>query len=236
MFITGIQTLRPNEETRSQQTSVVVLITPQPTPPPIVVTSPPIVVTSPPMIVTVPLQGQSASSANSSSGSGASSGNPTISVQQSCPPVSGVLANTWTKIQNRIGCSRSQPVYGQVVVEDFEHGKMLWRQPIDLGTATQGYALVLLYSGSWKRYSHTPYRGDGGTSCPEAASSGRPTGGFGMMWCDMPEIRQSLGNAVSGEKNFQSGNVMMDFDNGFMVYTTDGAVYAFYNDGRWEQW
>ena len=175
----------------------------------------PIVVTAPPVVVT-------------------SSATPTTINRQNCAPIEGVLAAAWAQVRNRIGCSKGVPIYGQVVVEDFERGKMLWRQPVDLGTQTIGYALVLSYAGTWKRYGHSLYTGSGGTSCAEAMN-GIPTGGLGKMWCDIPEIRQLLGNAVTGEKNYQDGNVMMDFDSGFMVYTQDGSIYVFYQDHEWEQ-
>jgi hypothetical protein len=194
---------------------VTVVVTYPPTQPPVVITAPPAVVTAPPNVITVPPV-------------------PTTTEQQNCAHVEDILAEAWIQVQNRIGCPLEQPIYGQVVVEDFERGKMLWRQPIDLGTDSEGYALVLLYAGTWKRYNHAPYNGSGGTSCAEA-QNGIPAGGFGMMWCDIPEIRQSLGNAVTAQKDYQNGNVMRNFDRGFMVYTADGATYIFYQDDTWER-
>jgi hypothetical protein len=159
---------------------------------------------------------------------------PQATPKQACATVDASLAAVWAQVQSRIGCPQGQALSGQVVIENFERGKMMWRQPLDTGTQDMGYALVLSAGGAWKRYGHTPYRGGGGTSCAEAAG-GIPTGGFGMMWCDMPEIRQSLGNATSGEQNYASGNVMLDFDHGSMIGMTNGTTYIFYDDGTWEQ-
>jgi len=156
------------------------------------------------------------------------------STTQNCAAPASVFAAVWGNIKASIGCPTTQAVNGQVVIETFERGLMLWRQPLDTGTPTMGYALVLLNNGAWQRYSHTPYTGNGGASCAQA-NNGLPKGGFGMMWCDIEAIRTALGNATSDEINFSGGNVMMDFEHGSVVYTADKAVYVLYSDGTWSR-
>jgi len=156
-----------------------------------------------------------------------------LPTETNCASFSSVFSRAWSKVQTKIGCEISDEISGQIVVEEFENGKMLWRQPLDFGDASNGYAIVLSNSHLWKRYSHSPYKGDGGVSCNEALPMNKPTGGFGMMWCDIAEIRQLLGNAVSGEKNFTNGTAMQEFTNGFMVLV-EGTIYIFYADGSWE--
>jgi hypothetical protein len=59
-----------------------------------------------------------------------------------------------------------------------------------------------------------------------------PRRGFGAMWCDIPEIRNGLGNATDAERGFTG--VMQRFENGSMLRTDSGAVYVFYDRGIWE--
>jgi len=55
-----------------------------------------------------------------------------------------------------------------------------------------------------------------------------------MMWCDIPEIRQGLGNATDCERGYQGA--MQSFEQGFMLQTDSGAIYIFFQDGTWQRW
>jgi len=106
---------------------------------------------------------------------------------------------------------------------------MFWREPID-----SAQALVLFNDGTWRIYRHSPYPGEPEFWCPDANTPPQcpptPKRGFGMMWCDIPEIRQKLGNATDCERGYQGW--MQSFERGFMLQTDTGIIYLFYTDDR----
>jgi hypothetical protein len=73
--------------------------------------------------------------------------------------------------------------------------------------------------------------------CADADTPARcpptPKRGFGTMWCDISEIRARLGNATDCERGYQG--CMQQFERGFMLKSDEAAIYAFYDDGRWER-
>ena len=73
-------------------------------------------------------------------------------------------------------------------------------------------------------------------SCPDADTPSEcpptPRRGFGAMWCDTPEIRNRLGDATDCERGYTGS--MQPFERAFMLRTDDGAIYVFYDNGRWE--
>jgi serine/threonine-protein kinase len=150
-----------------------------------------------------------------------------------CPPVTGTFAGPWSQVQGRIGCSTGTLARGQIVEEDFQQGKMLWRQALDYGQA-----IVVFNSGTWAIYQHAPYvdgspeyaRVDANTP---AQSPPTPRRGFGVMWCDIPAIRTGLGIATDVELGFTGP--MQSFARGFMVGTYANAVLVFYKNGTWER-
>jgi hypothetical protein len=117
--------------------------------------------------------------------------------------------------------------------ENFEGGKMFWREPIDYAQA-----LVLFNNGTWRIFEHSPYvEGSPEFTCPDENTPPvcppTPKRGFGMMWCNIPEIRRGLGRAIDCERGYQG--VMQQFERGFMLQTDSGSVYVFYADSRWER-
>ena len=151
----------------------------------------------------------------------------------SCPAVNGPFATVWSTIQGEIGCSTGNAIPGSIVEESFEGGKMFWREPVD-----EAQALVLFDSGTWRIFQHSPFvEGSPDFSCPDTDTPSQcpptPKRGFGMMWCDILEIRNGLGNATDCERGYQGA--MQDFEHGFMLQTDNGTDYVFYSDGHWEQ-
>ncbi len=151
----------------------------------------------------------------------------------SCPVVHGPFASVWNIVQGEIGCATGNVVNGAMAEENFERGKMFWREPID-----HAQALVLFSNGTWRIYQHTPFvEGSPDFSCLDADTPPQcpptPKRGFGMMWCDIPEIRNGLGNATDCERGYQG--IMQQFERGFMLQTDNGSTYVFHNDGRWER-
>jgi len=155
------------------------------------------------------------------------------SATPSCPPVTGVFGQTWLQVQDRIGCAAGSAINGTIVEENFQSGKMFWREPIDYAQA-----LVLFSNGTWQIFQHDPYEeGDPEYPCVDEntppQSPPTPRRGFGTMWCDIPAIRNGLGNATDAERAFTGS--MQQFEEGFMIYTDYGATFVFYSSGSWEQ-
>jgi hypothetical protein len=109
---------------------------------------------------------------------------------------------------------------------------MFWREPLD-----SSQVLVLYSNGTWKLYGHPPFvEGGPEFACVDANTPAQspptPKRGFGAAWCDIPEIRGGLGNAIDAEHDYQGD--MQSFNQGFALRTDTGTVYVFYTDGRWE--
>jgi hypothetical protein len=150
-----------------------------------------------------------------------------------CPTAGGPFAVAWNRVQGTIGCADSNAITGLIVEENFEGGKLFWREPIDYAQI-----LALFNDGTWQIVKHSPFiEGSPEFSCPDANTPSQcpptPKRGFGIIWCDIPEMRARLGNALDCERGYQGS--MQQFDRGFMLQTDSGAIYALYDDGRWER-
>jgi len=151
-----------------------------------------------------------------------------------CPAVAGIFAGTWANVRGNIGCASDSIATIPIVDENFERGKMMWRgESID-----HARALVLFNNGTWKIFQHAPFvEGSPEYPCTDsntpAQSPPTPKRGFGAMWCDIPEIRNGLGNAVDAEREYSG--YMQRFNNGFMMQTDYNATFVLYDSGVWEQ-
>jgi hypothetical protein len=125
-------------------------------------------------------------------------------------------------------------VAGWVAEENFQRGKMFWREPVDYAQV-----LVLLNDGTWNIMKEPPFVDgvDPEFACTDANTPPRcpptPKRGFGMAWCRVPGVRDRLGSATDCERGYQGS--MEQFERGFMLRTDTGAIYVFYSNGRWEQ-
>lgn len=151
----------------------------------------------------------------------------------SCPAVTGPFERVWKLVQGTIGCATTDPSSRFIAEENFEGGKMFWREVIDYGQV-----LVLINVGMWQIVKHSPFvEGSPEFSCPDANTPSEcpptPKRGFGMVWCDTPEIRSRLGNATDCERGYQGET--QQFQRGFMLQTDRQAIYVFYDDGSWER-
>lgn len=152
----------------------------------------------------------------------------------SCLPVSGPFAAVWNTLQGLVGCASTYAVRGLVAEENFESGKMFWREPVDYAQV-----LVLFNDGTWQILPHSPFvEGSPDFSCPDANTPSEcpptPKRGFGMVWCDTPSLRERLGSATDCERGYQGW--MQQFEWAFMLQTGSGAVIVFYSDNQWERW
>ncbi|MEM6282410.1 MAG: hypothetical protein AAF787_09485 [Chloroflexota bacterium] len=91
----------------------------------------------------------------------------------------------------------------QVAEQVFENGRMFWVQPV-----SQIWVMVIDEEGrgTWLRYEDTFVEGDPETDPSITAPEGliQPERGFGKLWRDNPEIRDSLGWAVTPEFGYIS--------------------------------
>jgi len=150
-----------------------------------------------------------------------------------CSPVDGTFAVVWSWVQEAVGCAESEALTGLIVEENFEGGKMFWRELVDYAQI-----LALFTDGTWQIVKHSPYpEGSPEFSCPDASTPSQcpptPKRGFGMVWCDIPEVRSRLGNATDCERGYQGS--MQQFARGSMLQIDSGAIYIFYDDGHWER-
>jgi hypothetical protein len=158
---------------------------------------------------------------------------PSPTATPSCPTVQGPFATVWAAEQERLGCAQGSAFSGLIAEETFEGGKMFWRAPIDTAQA-----LVLFNDGTWRIFTHAPYvEGSPEFPCTDAKTPAQcpptPKRGFGTMWCDIPEIRNSLGNALDCERGYQGS--LQQFDNGSVLRTDTGTIYIFHSDRTWER-
>jgi formylglycine-generating enzyme required for sulfatase activity/serine/threonine protein kinase len=148
-----------------------------------------------------------------------------------CLPVTGPFAHIWESLQRTLGCASGPVIGGKVAEENFAGGKMLWREEVD-----HAQALVLFNDGTWQIFEHSPYVGPE-FSCPDVDTPSRcpptPKRGFGMIWCDIPEVRNRLGNAIDCEKGYPGST--QPFERGFAIQIESG-IYIMYSDGHWERW
>lgn len=152
---------------------------------------------------------------------------------QPCETVTGPFADAWASVQQDIGCKTGEAFQGFVAEEHFEGGIMFWREDFDHARSP-----VLYNNGAWRYYTHTPWvEGSPDFSCVDQNTPAQcpptPKRGFGLMWCDIPEIRNRLGNAVDCERGYYA--TMQTFTNGFMLLNDQGVLYILFDDGTWQQ-
>ena len=152
---------------------------------------------------------------------------------QPCETVPGPFADAWASVRQDIGCKTGEAFQGFVAEEHFEGGIMFWREDFDHARSP-----VLYNNGTWRYYTHTPWvEGSPEFSCVDQNTPAQcpptPKRGFGLMWCDIPEIRNRMGNAVDCERGYYA--TMQTYTNGFMLLNDQGVLYILFDDGTWQQ-
>ncbi len=84
----------------------------------------------------------------------------------------------------------------------------------------------LLYRDSWQKGEAL---GDGTPPPPGVLA---PIHGFGKLWLEEPELRQSFGWATAPEQSLTGG--VQEFTGGEMIDTSDHVIYVLYQDGTWQ--
>jgi len=154
-----------------------------------------------------------------------------ICTAQPCEPVTGAFAGVWPSVQDEVGCATAKAFQGLVAEEHFEGGIMFWREAFDNERSP-----VLFNNGTWRYYTHTRFvEGSPDFSCVDENTPAQcpptPKRGFGMMWCDIPELRQRLGDALDCERGYQA--TMQTFAGGFLLRNDRGDTHLWLDNGTW---
>lgn len=164
---------------------------------------------------------------------------PTSEILTCSIQVGQLFANAWANAQVR--SSLKCPINAQhsidSAVEAFEQGFMLWRKDTDR-------LYTFFYDGTWEDFPNTFRDGiDPEYTCGSPSSPPSPRRGFSLVWCNHPEVRRKLGNAVEREQGFcmPGGgpcDTFQDFENGMMyrISRFDKSYVAFTNSSIWQQW
>lgn len=152
-----------------------------------------------------------------------------------CTDVTGAFASIWEPQRTRLGCAVSEPVDTWMAEENFENGKLFWREVYDTARG-----IVVYDNGGWQIVQHESYvEGNPEFSCVDAGTPAQcpptPKRGFGMLWCSVASVRTNLGNATDCERGY-TGTVQL-FERGWLLRTDEGEFYAFYgvSNGTWER-
>jgi hypothetical protein len=125
-----------------------------------------------------------------------------------------------------LGCPLTNETGVLTAYAGFENGFMLWRQDDDGHYAAYG-------GGVYDVFYYPPAEPPD-FSCPESAQLGRPRRGFGKVWCENPQVRQRIGNALEDEIGDYRPTQL--FEKGFMIYIKErGRIYFFAPDRSWRE-
>lgn len=140
-------------------------------------------------------------------------------------PVQQDLAPAWRP--DELGCPINQGFSTvDTAYAPFEGGQMLWRGDTDM-------IYVLYNDGRWASFPNEWHEGDPEFTCGEDEPLLTPIRGFGRVWCDHPDVRETLGAVTAGEIG-DAGSAVQDFVNGTILVAPFGGVFVLVGeDGRW---
>jgi hypothetical protein len=128
---------------------------------------------------------------------------PTVTVvvptAESPTPTSPACAYGWFFEPAPDDCPAGEPVTSAAAEEAFEGGTMVWLETSDA-------IIVFLDDGRWQRFEDTWSEGEPESDPALIPPEGRfqPIRGFGKLWRQQLDIRQSLGWAVGVELGFEA--------------------------------
>lgn len=103
---------------------------------------------------------------------------------------------------------------------------MLWRGDTDT-------IYVLTHDGRWASYPNEWRQGDPEFTCGDENPLTTPIRGFGRVWCDHPDVRETLGAATAAEVG-DSASAVQDFGNGVILTAPFGGIFIFVGeDSTW---
>jgi len=109
-------------------------------------------------------------------------------------------------------------------VQAFEHGSMLYRDDLKQIYVLSPDKQFKVYPDTW-----SDTKPDLGQLTPDASGKIRPGRGFGWLWASDPDVRQTLGLALTPEMGF-TGTISGD---GNSTTIRADSTYQFNKDGTW---
>jgi hypothetical protein len=137
-------------------------------------------------------------------------------------PLSEELVPYWNR--DEVGCARGEAVMLWLAEEEFEDGRMFWRED-------DGRIYVLYDDDLWAVYDDTWSEGDPEYSCGVEQSPPTPLRGFGKVWCSNPDVQDKLGDATTFE--YGRYGLLQVFEHGFIIQPPFG-IYVIHEDGSWK--
>ncbi|MBP8002764.1 MAG: serine/threonine protein kinase [Chloroflexi bacterium] len=138
--------------------------------------------------------------------------------------VNSNFQTAYTNNESRLGCPSSAARTGTVVQEDFQYGRMFWRESNDK-------MYVIYNGGGWSIYNDTWVEGNAEFSCGVPESPPTPRRGFGKIWCTYSQVQSGLGNATNYEWALTA--TIQDFAGGLIWRTDAGLTFIMFTDGTW---
>ena len=136
----------------------------------------------------------------------------------------------WTgdrELCQRLGCP-IEGVRSEFMAEQtFQRGHMVWRE-------SDRTVFILYDHGLWESVPDRWQEGMPEYSCGASPPAGllQPKRGFGLVWCDVAGVRESLGWAFVEEVGYT--NQRQVFERGEMLVSSGrGAVLVWLDDGSW---
>jgi hypothetical protein len=135
---------------------------------------------------------------------------------EACSTIGVELRATWETLARDLGCG--QPFGdGSIAAQPFERGAMVW---VGRGDGSPGLIFVLTtlpaVDLTWNIFIDTYREGElVGTNESPPPGKYAPLRGFGKLWRTVPELRQSLGWALSPEVGDQGTVLQFGHPNGF---------------------
>lgn len=137
-------------------------------------------------------------------------------------PLSEELVNYWQR--DELGCALGEAQTLWLAEEEFEDGRMFWRED-------DGRVYVLYDDDLWAVYDDTWAEGDPEYSCGVEQSPPTPLRGFGKVWCSNPDVQDKLGDATTFE--YGRYGLLQVFERGFIIQPPFG-IYVIHEDGSWK--
>jgi hypothetical protein len=150
------------------------------------------------------------------------------SIPECAIPVQADLLAAWLSDAARFGCPSQPAMRESWGWQAFEHGIAYWRRDTRQVLVALSDGIMLPFEDRWQE-------GMPDQPCEATVPEGRwqPIRGFGLVWCDQPGVRESLGWATLPEATFLS--TFQLFGAGVLFAEHDRGVIWLDNRGTWAQ-
>jgi len=152
---------------------------------------------------------------------------PSATALPSCTvPVLADLAAYWQQDPATFGCATQPAMKDNWGWQPFERGTAYWRRDTH-------QVLLALPDGQLRTFEDRWQEGMPDQTCQATPPEGlwQPIRGFGLVWCEEPGVRDTLGWALEPEEAFLCTYQL--FANGLMFIAPQGDVIWIAHDGTW---